>query len=32
MQGKPYLDGKCQRCGKPTLRDDSEVLDELVAL
>ena len=32
MHGKPYLDGKCQVCGKPTLSDKSEVLDEIIAL
>ena len=32
MCGKPYLDGKCQVCGKTTLSDESEVLDEIIAL
>ena len=32
MKGYPYLKGKCQRCGRPTVRNDGEVIDTLITL
>ena len=32
IQEKAYLDRRCRRCGKRTLRDDGEVLGELITL
>jgi hypothetical protein len=32
IQEKRYLDRKCQRCGRKTMRTDGEVLGELITL
>jgi len=32
MNGYPYLKGRCQCCGKPTVRDDGEIIDTLITL